>query len=64
MIVPAAITAVYGSWCGWLPVKFAIATVTGAVLSLESWLASRNSFQAAMKARMAVVNRPVPPAAG
>ena len=57
-IVPAAMTAVYGSWCGWAPVKFAIATVTGWVFDVESWLASRNSFQAAMNARIAVVNRP------
>ena len=51
-------TAVYGSWCGCAPVKLAIATVTGWVRSLESWLASRNSFHEAMNARIAVVKRP------
>ena len=58
-MVPAAMIAVYGIWFGWAPAKLAMATVTGCVASLESWLAIRNSFQEEMNARMAVV----PPAA-
>src|SRR5664279_2688132 len=56
--VAAAMTAVYGSWCGCDPVKDAMATVTGWVTSLDSWLAIRNSFQAEMNARIAVVKMP------
>jgi hypothetical protein len=53
--VPAAMIAVYGSCCGWLPLKPAIATVTVWVLSVVSRLAIRYSFQDAMKTRIAVV---------
>ena len=55
-IVPAAMIAAYGTTCGSLPENRAMATVTGSVLSLESWLARRYSFTAAMNARIAVVN--------
>src|SRR5919205_1165250 len=54
-MVPAAMMAVYGIWFGWAPAKLAMATVTGWVASLESWLAMRNSFHEEMKARIAVV---------
>jgi hypothetical protein len=27
--IVAAMTVVYGSWCGWLPVNDAISTMTG-----------------------------------
>src|SRR4051794_35220802 len=33
---PAAMVAVYGTWCGWLPVKLPMATVTVCVASFES----------------------------
>src|ERR1035437_7616401 len=56
--VAAAMTAVYGSWCGCDPVNEAMATVTGWGTSLDSWLAIRNSFHAAMNARIAVVKMP------
>ena len=37
--VPAAMTAVYGSWCGWEPVKLRDRDRDRLVLSLLSWLA-------------------------
>ena len=52
---PAAMTEAYG-YSKWLsPENRAIATVTGSVASVDSCLASMNSFQVAMKHRIAVV---------
>ncbi len=56
--VPAAMTAVHGSWCVGYRLNCAMATVTGCVRSFDSSLASRYSFQAEMNGRIAVVNRP------
>ena len=53
---PAAMIAAYGCVNGSLPAKRAMATVTGSVARLDSWLESMNSFHVMMNARIAVVN--------